>query len=202
MAYKLQKVLHVPWVLHLSDPWTISPIYQLGEAQEWNDEMEMECFKCATILSFSSLETIQIYGEKCKNCISDNASKDSLIIQNQIKIKEQENLDFKISNLEEKISKTYPNHILHFLLSLFTGGIWIIIWIFVTVSSNFERKSLTERLKETYKEKEEFDSLKKQQEELEIKYRLYRKLSKLSELLDKGHITQEEFEAQKVKLLQ
>ncbi|WP_394358773.1 SHOCT domain-containing protein [Hydrogenimonas thermophila] len=28
------------------------------------------------------------------------------------------------------------------------------------------------------------------------------KLSKLSELLDKGHITQEEFEAQKVKLLQ
>jgi hypothetical protein len=147
----------------------------------------------------------QIYGEKCINCIAKNESKDSLIIQKEIKRREQENLVFKISNLEERISKTYPNHILHFLLSIFTGGFWIIIWIFVTVSTNLERKSLTEGLKKAYKEKEEFDSLKKQQKELEIKYSTntdsIEKLSKLSELLDKGYIIQEEFKSQKAKLL-
>jgi len=27
-----------------------------------------------------------------------------------------------------------PNHILHLLLSLFTGGIWLFVWLFVSLS--------------------------------------------------------------------
>ncbi len=31
--------------------------------------------------------------------------------------------------------KTKTNHILHLLLTIFTGGIWVIIWILATVAS-------------------------------------------------------------------
>lgn len=64
MAYKLQKELHVPWILHLSDPWTISPIHKLGSAQSWNEKMEQKCFKSATKISFTSQQTIDLYVEK------------------------------------------------------------------------------------------------------------------------------------------
>lgn len=30
------------------------------------------------------------------------------------------------------------NHILHFLISFFTGGFWLPVWILVTVSNNLE----------------------------------------------------------------
>jgi glycosyltransferase involved in cell wall biosynthesis len=64
MAYHLQKELQLPWVLHLSDPWTISPIHHLGDAKEWNERMEKECFENATILSFTSQKTIELYSKK------------------------------------------------------------------------------------------------------------------------------------------
>lgn len=64
MAYHLQKELQVPWVLHLSDPWTVNPIHQLREAKEWNETMEKKCFEHATILSFTSIKTIELYSKK------------------------------------------------------------------------------------------------------------------------------------------
>jgi len=64
MAYYVQKELQVPWVLHLSDPWTLSPIHKLGDAKEWNDKMEEKCFNKATILSFTSKKTIELYSKK------------------------------------------------------------------------------------------------------------------------------------------
>ena len=70
MAYYLQKKLQVPWVLHLSDPWTISPVHQLGDAQAWNESMEKDCFNNATILSFTSRKTIELYSQKYPEHIS------------------------------------------------------------------------------------------------------------------------------------
>ncbi len=64
MAYKLQRELKVPWVMHLSDPWTLSPIHKLGSAQEWNETMERECMKDAAIVSLTSLETLELYRNK------------------------------------------------------------------------------------------------------------------------------------------
>jgi len=64
MAYKLQKKLTIPWVLHLSDPWTINPIHTLGIAKEWNENMESKCFDKAMILTFTSQLTMKLYAEK------------------------------------------------------------------------------------------------------------------------------------------
>lgn len=30
------------------------------------------------------------------------------------------------------------NHILHFLISFFTGGLWVPVWVLVTISNNLE----------------------------------------------------------------
>jgi glycosyltransferase involved in cell wall biosynthesis len=64
MALHLQQKLQVPWVLHLSDPWTISPIHKLGDARQWNEDMEDACFKNASVISFTSQKTIDLYSEK------------------------------------------------------------------------------------------------------------------------------------------
>lgn len=64
MAYHLQKELNIPWVLHLSDPWTINPLHKLGKAQKWNEQIENECFKSASYISFSSFKTIDLYKKK------------------------------------------------------------------------------------------------------------------------------------------
>jgi len=64
MAYKLQKEFQVPWVLHLSDPWTVNPIHHLGDAKAWNEEIEKRCFESATVLSFTSNKTIELYAKK------------------------------------------------------------------------------------------------------------------------------------------
>jgi len=64
MALNLQKEYEVPWILHLSDPWTVSPIHTLGDAKEWNEKMERECFENATFLSFTSEKTIELYSRK------------------------------------------------------------------------------------------------------------------------------------------
>lgn len=64
MAYNLQKKLQVPWVLHLSDPWTIDPDHHYNKSQQWNETMENKCFESASILSFTSIKTIQLYQKK------------------------------------------------------------------------------------------------------------------------------------------
>lgn len=64
MAYHIQKELQVPWVLHLSDPWTFGSVHSLGDAKEWNENMEKICFQNASILSFTSLKTIEYYAQK------------------------------------------------------------------------------------------------------------------------------------------
>ena len=64
MAYHIQKELQVPWVLHLSDPWTIDPDHHYDKSKEWNENMEEKCFDAATILSFTSEKTIELYQKK------------------------------------------------------------------------------------------------------------------------------------------
>lgn len=33
----------------------------------------------------------------------------------------------------------YPNHILHFLLTLFTAGLWVFVWLFVSTFPDKDR---------------------------------------------------------------
>ena len=64
MALNIQRELQVPWVLHLSDPWTMNPIHKLGDAKEWNENMERKCFQNATVISFTSKATVDNYSIK------------------------------------------------------------------------------------------------------------------------------------------
>jgi len=60
MAKKLKKHYDVPWVLHLSDPWVESPLFDYNKSK-YHQKKENECFKSADIISFTSLSTIEIY---------------------------------------------------------------------------------------------------------------------------------------------
>ncbi|GJM28470.1 MAG: hypothetical protein DHS20C17_11050 [Cyclobacteriaceae bacterium] len=62
MALKLHQYYQVPWVMHLSDPWTLSPFFELGgNAREYHLEMEMRCISSATKICFTSEEQIGLY---------------------------------------------------------------------------------------------------------------------------------------------
>ncbi|MFC6327531.1 glycosyltransferase [Alloalcanivorax gelatiniphagus] len=67
MAYRLQQHYRCPWVLHLSDPWTINPLRPSEPAKDWNATMESRCFSAATILSFTSDKTLLRYAELYPN---------------------------------------------------------------------------------------------------------------------------------------
>jgi len=65
IASKIQKKLKIPWVLHLSDPWSISPIeFRTEYAQKFNEKKEFEFFNQAHYISFTTQETKERYVEK------------------------------------------------------------------------------------------------------------------------------------------
>ena len=65
MAYKLASHYQVPWILHLSDPWTLSPVHHYGgRVAEWHDKWERQCFEKADVVCFTSETTIRLYEEK------------------------------------------------------------------------------------------------------------------------------------------
>lgn len=103
MAYKLQKKLKVPWVLHLSDPWTINPLYKLGEAQAWNDAIEYKCFSNATVLSFTSKKTIELY-----TCKYPQFSEKMILSPN-------------VFDIEDKVEKVYHKN--KKIKVIYTGGL-------------------------------------------------------------------------------
>lgn len=46
----------------------------------------------------------------------------------------------------DKLSRIKTNNILHFLLSLFTVGFWIPVWIIVAISNSIERGRCEKRI--------------------------------------------------------
>lgn len=36
----------------------------------------------------------------------------------------------------ERFQAPGPNHLVHFLLTLFTGGLWLIVWVFLILASS------------------------------------------------------------------
>jgi len=63
MAKKLKEHYNIPWVLHLSDPWVESPLFNYNKSK-YHQKKEQSCFKSADIISFTSLSTIDIYKKK------------------------------------------------------------------------------------------------------------------------------------------
>lgn len=51
-----------------------------------------------------------------------------------------------IHKVERQLQTRRPNHILHLLLSLITVGIWLPIWLLVSLNDAIERGRLERRL--------------------------------------------------------
>ena len=117
--------------------------------------------------------------------------------------KKEKSFEYEISELERKIQAQKVNHILHFLLSIVTAGLWVIVWILVTISASIERNRLNGLLKKMYIEKEQQESkdIKNTNNTSDASISIPDQLIKLSNLLEKGHITEEEFASQKAKIL-
>ena len=121
-------------------------------------------------------------------------------------------VEFEITNLKTKIASTKVNHILHLLLCIPTAGFWIIAWILITISASGERSGYEKSLKDFYQKKNNLLTRKENQKIQDEEDALERiretqsmdnteKLIKLSEMLEKGLLTEEEFKQQKEKLL-
>jgi len=117
--------------------------------------------------------------------------------------KKERNIEYEIADIERKIKGQKVNHILHFLLSIVTAGIWIIVWILITISASIERSRLEGLLKKAYndRDKEKKQNIQKDDSGTNTSTTIADQLTKLSELLEKGHITEEEFAVQKGKIL-
>lgn len=53
---------------------------------------------------------------------------------------------FELMKLQGKIGEFKTNHLLHFFLSLFMIGIWIIPWFFIAQSNGARRKEINEMI--------------------------------------------------------
>ncbi len=67
LAFKLHKYFQVPWILHLSDPWSISPIHNYTLKQSrYHSTLEHECFNAAYKICLTSEKLIENYKKKYK----------------------------------------------------------------------------------------------------------------------------------------
>jgi hypothetical protein len=109
----------------------------------------------------------------------------------------KEILDSKIEQAQRDVDRQKVNHILHFLLSIFTAGIWVFIWIIITIISKLEVRRLEENIQGYFQEK-----IKTANTDIyKVKTDSADKLIKLSGMLEKGLLTEEEFHTEKEKII-
>jgi glycosyltransferase involved in cell wall biosynthesis len=65
IAMKLKKEYGVPWIMHLSDPWVISPLFKgHGPVKIIHKRLERECFRYADRITLTSQEQITQYKQR------------------------------------------------------------------------------------------------------------------------------------------
>src|SRR5690606_15479948 len=65
MALKLSRFYKVPWVLHLSDPWTENALHVYSDEElTYHTRMEKACFEQASVISFTSEKMAAMYKQK------------------------------------------------------------------------------------------------------------------------------------------
>lgn len=65
MAEKLVDHFQVPWVIHFSDPWSISPVHRFTERQkEYIAKTEKRLFQKASAICLTSEQALQAYADK------------------------------------------------------------------------------------------------------------------------------------------
>lgn len=58
MALKLKKYFGCKWILHFSDPWSLSPLHALNQK---TIDQEKEFFEVADLITFTSVKTLALY---------------------------------------------------------------------------------------------------------------------------------------------
>lgn len=48
--------------------------------------------------------------------------------------------------INAELSEYKTNHLLHLLLSIITMGLWLIVWVIVSISNSSERRKIKKRL--------------------------------------------------------
>ncbi len=65
MGLRLKQYYQSPWVMHLSDPWVVSPHFKYsGKVRAYHEKMERACIEHADIVSLTSYETIEVYKQR------------------------------------------------------------------------------------------------------------------------------------------
>ncbi len=65
LAEKLVDYYQVPWIIHLSDPWTLSAIHDYGgDLKKWHESRERRVFSKADSICFTSRQTVEAYSNK------------------------------------------------------------------------------------------------------------------------------------------
>jgi hypothetical protein len=54
---------------------------------------------------------------------------------------------YQIEETRQLIQAQKVSHVLHLILSIITCGLWLIIWVLVTVSASVERGRLNRKMK-------------------------------------------------------
>lgn len=62
LACRLAEYFDVPWVMHLSDPWFLSPIAKYSAIERhYNQTWELRCLQRASYVSFTTERTLDLY---------------------------------------------------------------------------------------------------------------------------------------------
>lgn len=102
MAYKLSQYYKVPWILHMSDPWADCPLQCMtGSTYKKHDEWERKCFEAASLISLTSIPTIEFYKKKypalaSKFIFYPNVYENSNYNEHNNAVREPENNKFRI----------------------------------------------------------------------------------------------------------
>jgi glycosyltransferase involved in cell wall biosynthesis len=65
MGMRLKEYYQVPWIMHISDPWSDSPVANFtGKVKEINQSFEKQCFEKADKICLTSHQTIAFYKNK------------------------------------------------------------------------------------------------------------------------------------------
>lgn len=70
LGQAIAEKLDVPWIMQLSDPWSLSPLHPRGYDLEWNRVREHEAIARADRVTFTSIRTLKNYASLYPTAVS------------------------------------------------------------------------------------------------------------------------------------
>lgn len=61
-------------------------------------------------------------------------------------LERKRHLTLELEDARLKLDKTGTSHILHLLLSLISGGLWLLPWLIISASNGSQRKALEKQI--------------------------------------------------------